>query len=183
MDTELHPLGLVQIAEEIERRRIRWYERIAPLCADAGSGDLCRELLASSRRQASRLTGLGVCLRTAAPPEETASDDPIASTGHVMAALAFFVAESPAPDLPAAVTREWILTDTVNRSRQAIVFYEGLKGFTHDQIAKEVMEEIVQRENDHLHLMLLQLESHKPVRGKDGHSLACVCPHGIAPAT
>jgi hypothetical protein len=173
----------VRIAEEIECRRIRRYERIAPLCADAGAGDLCRELLAWSRRQASRLTGLGVCLRTAPPPEETADGNPIASNGHVMAALAFFVAESSTHDLPAAVTREWMLTDSVNRSRQAIVFYEGLKGFTHDGIAKEVMEEIVQRENDHLHLMLLQLEPSRQVRSKDSHYFACVYPHGIAPAT
>jgi hypothetical protein len=176
MDTELDPWGIVQIAEEIEYRRIRWYERIIPSCADAASRNLCPELLAWSRRQVTWRTDLGARLRTGVPFDTTTyPGDSLASSARIMAALAFFVAETSAPELPAVVTCGWMLTDAVNRARQAIIFYEGLRGFTHDRIAKEVMDEIVQREKDHLREMLLQLEPYKQARCKGGPYLACVC--------
>ncbi len=175
MDTELNPRGIMQIAEEIEFRRMRLYQRIAPLCADAGACDLCRELLAWSRQQVSRLTGLATRVRAAAPQEETAPAEALATNGRVMAALAFFVAESATHDLPAAVTREWTLTDAVGRSRQAIVFYQGLKGFARDRLAIEVINEILHQENEHLRQMLIELETCKQARCRDGGHLACLC--------
>jgi rubrerythrin len=176
MDTELDPHGIMQIAEEIEYRRIRLYQRVAPLCADTGACDLCRELLAWSRQQVSHLTGLEARWRAGAPPQKTACGSAaLVSDARVMAALAFFVAESATHDLPAAVTREWMLTDAVGRSRQAIVFYQGLKAFARDRLAQEVMSEILQQEDDHLHRMLVELEPYRQARHRGGQYLACVC--------
>jgi hypothetical protein len=176
MDRELDALGTVQVAVEIEHRRLRLYERMAPRCADARSRDLCRELMAWSHEQVSRLTGTETHLRSAAVSEGTTyGGDTVVSNARLMTALALFVAESSTPDLPAAVTREWMLTDAVNRSRQAMVFYEGLKGFTHDLPAAGVMDEILQHENEHLHQMLIALEPYKQARCRGGSCLACVC--------
>jgi rubrerythrin len=176
MDTELDPLGIVQIAEEIEYRRIRWYERLASLCTGARARDLCRELAAWSRQQASGLASLGASFRAAAPPDVTTyHGDSIASNARLMAALAFFVAENSASEIPTAVTCEWMLTDAINRSRQAVVFYDGLKGFARDQAAKEVMDEIVQQESEHLHQMLRRLEPYQQARSQNGRYFACVC--------
>ncbi len=175
MDAELDPLGIVQIAEEIEYRRLRWYERVASRCVGAGACDLCRELTAWSQEQARRLTTLGAPLRAAAPPEAaTYPIDAIASNPRTMAALAFFVAESSAPGLPAVLTYEWMLTDAINRSRQAVVFYEGLRGFARDWVAREVMDEIAHQENEHLHQMLIQLEPGRRARAPTRPSRACV---------
>ncbi len=176
MDTELDPSGIVQIAEEIEHRRLRWYERVAPLCTGARACDLCRELAAWSRQQASRLTSLGAPLRGAAPPDAaTYRGDSLTSNARLMAALAFFVAESAATEVPTIVTWEWMLKDAINRSRQAVVFYDGLKGFARDQVAREVMDVIVQQESEHLHQMLRRLEPHQQARSQNGRYFACVC--------
>jgi hypothetical protein len=174
MDTDLDPLAIMQIAEEIEYRRMRWYQRIAPRCADAGSRELCRELAAWSRQQVNRLIGMGARLHAPVPEEGAGRHDFPPSNPRLLAALAFFVAESSAPDLPATVAREWMLTDAVHRSRQAIVFYEGLKGFARDRLAKEVMDELVQQENEHLHQVLIQLEPYRRTRGR-GSYLAYIC--------
>jgi len=176
MDIELDPLGVVQIAEEIEHRRLRRYERIVPSCAGAASGNLCRELRAWSDQQLGRLAGLRQRLGETAPrAAATDRGDSRASNARLLTALAFFVAKDSAPEVPTVVTCEWMLTDTATRSRQAVVFYEGLQGFTHSRGAREVMEEIVQRENDHLHQVLLQLEAYQEARRKGGPLLACVC--------
>jgi hypothetical protein len=175
MDTEIDPLALVQIATEIEYRRIRLYRHISRRCVDTATAGLCRGLMAWSRQQVGRLTGMGARLRAAMPPGGASyRGNSITSDARIMAALAFFVAETSAPRLPTAVTHEWMLGDAVNRSRQAIVFYEGLKGFAHDHFAREVMDEIMQQENGHLHSMLSQLKLYRQTRRRTGPYLACI---------
>jgi hypothetical protein len=48
------------------------------------------------------------------------------------------------------ITEARLLKSEIDRSRRALAFYRGLKGFTRDEIADEMIDEIMREESKYL---------------------------------
>ena len=142
-------LGLPEVlttAEEIENRRFHRYVRLAEQSEDSDLRCLCHRLTTWSRRRADALAHRRVCAgRSAqAPPRPPR-----------LAALAFFAANDTAPDRArVTMTKARLLRDEIDRSRCAVVFYQGLKEFTRDVTTHRVIDEIIGDECDCLGEMI-----------------------------
>ena len=142
-------LGLPEVlttAEEIENRRFHRYLRLAAQSEDSELRCLCHRLTTWSRRRADALAHRRVC---AGWSEEAAARP------RRLAALAFFAANDSVPDRArATMTKTRLLRDEIDRSRCAVVFYQGLKEFTRDETAHKVIDEIIGAECDCLGEMI-----------------------------
>ena len=52
-----------------------------------------------------------------------------------------------------------IFKDAINRAKEAIVFYNGLKGFARDPATEDTIDQIIKEEHRHIRLLTEQLEN------------------------
>ena len=160
METKFNVFEILQIAERIERNSAKFYLKTAEQFDDQELRDTCYKLanwkarhekiLAQRRKRFSEKTG------------EFGTFDPnnyILSNPHVMAGLAVFATE-PAL-LKGSFDRESkqeIFKDAIRRSKEAIIFYRGLKDFARDITCEDTIDKIIKEENRHIRLLSEQLE-------------------------
>lgn len=129
---------VLELAEEIETRRLHQYLRMMEWFEDSELRGLCRWLAGWSRERVNALARRRRCIRPA---------DPAAPHSQVLAGLAFFAAEdSLSNESRTTMTKARLLRSEIDRSRRAIVFYQGLKGFTRDETAEGTINEIIGEE-------------------------------------
>jgi len=167
MDAELNVLGVLEVAGRIETNRARLYRRHAELSDSPGPRNLCCQLAAWSRKRVRKLRHRRTCLHYVAPRADTAPNrDFVYSHPGVLAGLAFFASNEPTSNTTAIrTTTQGIPMSVIRMSEQAVVFYEGLKGFTQDPMARDVLKDLVQEEKHHLRQMTRQTAS-RPRTGR-----------------
>jgi rubrerythrin len=160
METKFNVFEVLQIAEKIEHNGARFYLETAEQLDDAELRDTCYKLatwkarhekiLAQRRKRFSEKTG------------EFGTYDPnnyVLSNPHVMAGLAVFATKkSSLKGPPGRENRQEIFKDAIRRSKEAIVFYRGLKDFTRDPSSEDVIEKIIKEELRHIRLLDEELE-------------------------
>ena len=161
METRFNVFEVLQIAEKIEHNGAKFYLKMAELFDNPESRNICYKLaswkarhekiLAQRRKRFSEKTG------------EFGTFDPnnyVLSNPHVMAGLAVFAAK---PDSVKGPVREEnikeIFKDAINRSREAVVFYNGLKGFARDPASEDTIDKIIKEENRHIRILGEQINS------------------------
>ena len=71
-----------------------------------------------------------------------------------MAGLAVFgIRSNPADELSGRESETEILKSAIEKEKDSIVFYSGLKDFTPAEIAKEKIDEIIQEELRHIRIL------------------------------
>lgn len=160
METKFNVFEVLQIAEKIEHNGARFYLETAEQLDDAELRDTCYKLatwkarhekvLAQRRKRFSEKTG------------EFGTYDPnnyVLSNPHVMAGLAVFATKKSSLKGPLGPgNRQEIFKDAIRRSKEAIVFYRGLKDFTRDPSSEDVIEKIIKEEMRHIRLLNEELE-------------------------
>ncbi len=160
METKFNVFEVLQIAEKIEHDGAKFYLKTADLFDDPERRDIFYKLagwkakhektLAERRKRFSEKTGQ---FGTFDP------DNYVLSNPHVMAGLAAFAGK---PDSGRRMTgregKNEIFKDTIRRSKQAIVFYQGLKDFARDLAGKDTIEQIIKEENRHIRTLIQGLE-------------------------
>jgi rubrerythrin len=160
METKFNIFEVLQIAERIEHNGAKFYIKTAEYLGDSELRNLCYELanwkarhekiLAQRRKRFSEKTGQ---FGTFDP------DNYVLSNPHVMAGLAVFATKPGSlTDTHGHVNRELVLKDAVRKSKEAIVFYNGLKEFTRDPASKDTIDTIIKEENRHIRLLIEKLE-------------------------
>jgi rubrerythrin len=160
METRFNVFEILQIAEKIEHNGAKFYLKTAEKLDNPEFRDLCYKLaswkakhekiLAQRRKRFSEKTG------------EFGTFDPnnyVLSNPRVMAGLAVFATKPGS--LKGPLSKEniaEILKDAINRSKEAIVFYNGLKGFARDPACEDTIDKIIKEENRHVRLLTEQLE-------------------------
>ena len=156
METKFNVFEIFQIAEKIEHDGAKFYLKAAELFDDAERRDIFYRLanwkakhekvLADRRKHFSEKTGQ---FGTFDP------DNYVLSNPHVMAGLAAFDTK---PKLRRQMTghegREEILKNAIGRSKQAIVFYQGLKDFSRDPASRDTIEQLVKEEKRHISTLI-----------------------------
>ena len=160
METKFNVFEILQIAEKIEHNGAKFYLKTAELFDDPEVRDTCYKLatwkakhekiLAQRRKRFSEKTG------------EFGTFDPdnyVLSNPHVMAGLAVFATKpgSLKGSLGREDTQE-IFKDAIRRSKEAIVFYRGLKDFARDPACEDTIDKIIKEESRHIRLLTEQLQ-------------------------
>ena len=160
METKFNVFEIFQIAEKIEHNGAKFYLKTAELFDDSERRDVFYRLanwrarhekaLAKKRKKFSDKTGQ---FGTFDP------DNYVLSNPHVMAGLAVFATEPRSERrMTGREDKKEIFKDAVRRSKQAIVFYSGLKDFTRDPDSRSTLEQIIEEENRHIRALVQMLE-------------------------
>lgn len=161
METRFNVFEILQIAEKVEHNGAKFYLKTAELFDDPEFRNICYKLanwkarhekiLAQRRKRFSEKTG------------EFGTFDPnnyVLSNPHVMAGLAVFATKSGSLKSPPGKENiKDIFKDAINRAKEAVVFYNGLKGFARDPATMDTIDQIIKEEHRHIRLLTEQLEN------------------------
>lgn len=160
METKFNVFEILQIAEKIEHNGAKFYLKTAELFDDPELRDTCYKLATWKARHEKILA-----LRRKRFSEKTGEfgtfdpDNYVLSNPHVMAGLAVFATKPGSLKRPLdRENRQEIFKDAIRRSKEAIVFYRGLKNFARDIASKDTIDKIIKEENRHIRLLTEQLE-------------------------
>ena len=159
-DARFNIFEVLQIAEEVERKGVKFYLKAAERCEEEERCNLYyelanwrarhRQLWARIRREYSEQTGdFGIF----------DPDDYVSSNPQVMAGLSCFGAEPSCCPRSAYESREQILRDAIQRSKHISIFYRGLKDFVRTPDCRLMIDNLIHEESRHVRLLTSALES------------------------
>jgi len=160
MDVELNGHEILQISEKIERNGARFYHRAAVICDDPETSRLFAKLaqwearhIEIFRQMKEELAEQNWELGRFAPDRLNGLD------AQAMAGLAVFgIRADPADELTGRETRDVILRMAIEKEKDSIVYYTGLKGFVPREADKDVIGDIIQEEMKHVRILIQSLE-------------------------
>lgn len=160
METKFNVFEIFQIAEKIEHDSAKNFLKMAQMFDDEERRDILYRLanwrakhekaLASRRKSFSANTGT---FGTFDP------NNYVLSNPHVMAGLAAFANKPEGRrQMTGKEGKKDIIQEAIRRSKQALVFYRGLKDFARDPASEDTVEQIIREESKHIHALTEALE-------------------------
>lgn len=159
-DVQFNVVEVLRIAEELEHKAAKFYLRAATRFSDqerrniyyalAGWRARHEQAWARIRREYSERTGeFGIF----------DPDNYVLSNPQVMASLTSFTTQARSHGTPTGhETAEQIVHDAMERARGAVVFYNGLKGFTQDPESRRMIDNMIGEEERHIHQLSRSFE-------------------------
>jgi rubrerythrin len=155
MTIEFSAFEVFEIAEKIERNGARFYRKAAELFDDSSIRSLFQELadweikhehiFASLRKQLSELSRE---LRTFKP------DDKLLPDAQAMAGLAVFgIKPDPSEEFSGRRSKCDIIKIAIEKEKDSIVYYTGLKEFVPDRAGKDKIDDIIKEEMHHVRIL------------------------------
>ncbi len=152
MDVEMAGREVLEIAEQIERNGVKFYRRAAGLCDDDRISTLFVQLAQWEAKHEGIFRRMRQCL-TAGHPEPGRAD------AHDLAGLAVFgIQPDPSRELTGEESRADVLRIAIEKEKDSIVYYTGLKDFVPQETDRQVVEEIIQEEMKHVRILTQSLE-------------------------
>jgi rubrerythrin len=152
LKTEFRVFDILQIAEAIERRRAKFYVKWATLFGAGERCDLCYKLANRSLRHVKRWAEKRK--RHSSETGEFGTFDPndyVRSNPFVMAGLTWCGrSEDRSRKLTGKESKDKILKDALQRSKELMIFFEGLKEFAYDPVAWSVIDRIIGSETHYI---------------------------------
>ena len=160
MDVELSALNALEIAEKIERNGATFYRRAAGLSSDPDMVLLFVQLAQWEMRHVKVFQEMKKrCLhqgRYDASPGHGAGD---LLDARVMAGLAVFgMQKDPSRDLTGCESRPDVLRMAIDKERDSIVFYSGLRAFVPQVGDQKAIEDVIAEEMKHVRILVQSLE-------------------------
>ncbi len=159
MDSEVPGYEILEIAEKIERNGVKFYRRAAGICSDDRTCSLLVEL---ARWETQHVEIFRKMKKRLVEKEWEFSTIPIASTGpsdsQLLAGLAVFgVQPDPENELTGHETRAEVLKIAIEKEKDSIVYYTGLKGFVPLESDRAVITRIILEEMKHVRILMQSL--------------------------
>jgi hypothetical protein len=152
---ELNLTDILEVVEEIQRRWLDSCLSLGERLKSRGSLETCARLAAYRRSRVRRVERALVQARSRPESGGLLVDRFPKSNVRAMASLAFFArGQQPGKREYRPATSKEILRHAAGRSRDAVVFYEGLKAFTQDRGAHIVLDRLAETERRHGSLAL-----------------------------
>ena len=160
MDLEMNGYEVLEIAERIERNGVKFYRRAAAICTDPGISTLFVELAQWESRHIKVFKDMKE--RSVEQKWEIGDIAPDRVGGldaRALAALAVFgIQPNPADELTGHETLTDVLRLAIEKEKDSIVYYTGLKDLISHEQDRTVIEEIIQEEMKHVRILAQSLE-------------------------
>jgi rubrerythrin len=168
MDIEFNAFEVFEIAERIERNGARFYRRAAELFDDAATNKMFLELanweakhidvFANMRKQLSELSRE---LRTFKPENKILPD------AQAMAGLAVFgIKPDPSDELSGKESKVDVLKKAIEKEKDSIVYYTGLKEFVAARAGKDKIDDIIKEEMHHISILSQSLQQREQLEAR-----------------
>ncbi len=158
MDIELTAFDALEIAERIERNGARFYRHAAGLCGDHRTQSLFAQL-AQWETQHLEIFGQLKQRYAARRPADVAHAHGDKTKATQMAGLAVFgMQPDPADELSGRETREDVLRLALEKEKDSVVFYSGLKSFLTDPHDSDALDAIIAEELKHVRILTESLQ-------------------------
>ncbi len=159
MNPEFNAHKILEIAEQIERNGVRFYRNAARLFEDRQIRNMFNNLATWEAKHQE----VFAAMREKLPPQghqaETAGPDDPAADPTAMAGLAVFgIQPEAAEKLTGKETRGQVLKMALEREKDSIVFYTGLKDFVPARRDRDKIAEIVTEEMRHIRILSESLD-------------------------
>ena len=157
MDVELSASEALSIAEKIERNGARFYRRAAGRVDDAELSTLLVNLAQWESRHVEAFRAMRERLSDRGRDAELTGLE--RANPGMMASLAPFSLQSdPADELGARPRRADVLRLAIDKERDSVIYYLGLKDFVKADEDKKVIDEIIAEEKKHVRILMQSLE-------------------------
>ncbi len=160
MDAELTGYEVLEVGERIERNGAKFYRRAAAICDDADISGLFVQLAQWEVRHIQVFKEMKEQLAEQKwelgdfAPDRVGEPD-----AQALAGLAVFgIQPDPAEQLTGQESRAEVLRIAIEKEKDSIVYYTGLKDFVPRQRDRETIEEIIQEEMKHVRILVQSLE-------------------------
>jgi len=168
MAVELNAFDVFEIAEKIERNGAKFYLKAAELFDDFNICSLFQELagwelrheqvFAKMRKQLSELSRE---LRTFKPEDKLLPDV------QAMASLAVFgIKLDPSEEFSGKQSKSDIIKIAIEKEKDSIVYYTGLKDFVPDRAGKDKIDDIIKEEMHHVRILNQSLKQRQHLENK-----------------
>jgi len=151
MTVTFNAFEVFEIAEQIERNGINFYIRAAELFDDPNTSEMFLRLAEWERDHERLFVRMKQKLSEQDRQEITLEPDDLLPDPRVMAGLAVFgIRSKPAEELRGRQNRTDVLRRAVEKEKDSIVFYHGLKEFVPAKADKEKIDDIIKEEMKHI---------------------------------
>ena len=160
MDVELNAFEVLEIVERIERNGVKFYRTAAELVGDSRTGNKFLELANWEAKHIEVFKDMKERLSQQKWELGTYKPSRMELPGaQVMAGLAVFAIQpDPSRELTGKESREDIFRLAIQKEKDSIVYYSGLKDFVPAHKDKEVIEGIITEEMRHVRILSQSLE-------------------------
>lgn len=151
MAASLNSIAVFEIAERIERNGAAFYRRAAEMFAAPGVSKVLLELAAWENKHEQTFARMRAQLAKQPAEPDTNAKKQTLPESQVLAGLAVFgIRSEPADNLYGNESETDILRMAVQKEKDSIVFYHGLKDFVQDKAGKNQIERIIKEEMRHV---------------------------------
>ena len=151
MTVTFNAFEVFKIAEQIERNGTDFYIRAAELFDDPNTRDLFLRLAEWEREHERTFAQMKQQLSEQNRQASTSEADDLLPDPRVMAGLAVFGMRSdPAEELHGRQEKTDIIRRAVEKEKDSIVFYHGLKEFVPARADKDKIDDIIKEEMKHI---------------------------------
>lgn len=151
MTVTFNALEVFEIAEQIERNGTNFYIRAAELFDDPNTRDLFLRLAEWEREHERTFAQMKQQLSEKDQQASTSKPEDFLPDPRVMAGLAVFgIRSNPTNELHGRQNRTDVLRRAVEKEKDSIVFYHGLKEFVPAEADKEKIDDIIKEEMKHI---------------------------------
>lgn len=165
MDIEFNAFEVFEIAQKIERNGARFYRKAAGLFKDQQLKNMFSELanwetkhievFANMKKQ---LFEQSRELRSFKPDKNMLID------AQAMAGLAVFgIRPEPSDELTGKETLKNVLKRAIEKEKDSIVYYTGLKNFVPGRAGKHKIDDIIEEEMRHIRILIQSLEQREKI--------------------
>jgi rubrerythrin len=157
---DLNAYEVLAIAVQVERNGIEFYRKAAGLFHESPAGELFNQLLQWEEAHADSFSKM--MDESASRSWQRGTYSPhrvIIPESKILAGLAVFgIQPDPREHFTGKETREEVLRVAINKEKDAVVFYTGLKGFVSDPDDQATLDEVIREEMHHVRVLSQALE-------------------------
>ena len=158
MDEALSVDEVLEVAEQIERNGAKFYRCAAALCEDPNISALFVQMGQWEARHVQVFKEMRTCLSKRKWDIGDLGTDR-APSARALAGLAIFSRSAgPGEGLTGRETRAEVFRKAIEKEKESIVYYAGLKDFVPTQRERQTVEDIIQEEMKHVRILMQSLE-------------------------
>jgi len=160
MDVEMKGYEVLEIAEQIEQNGVKFYRRAAALCDDPRAGALFVELAHWETRHVEIFKEMRERWADAHWQIGDLLPKPMGhSDAQLLAGMAVFgIQPNPAEQLHSHESRADVLKLAIEKEKESVVYYSGLRSFVPHEADRKVIDDIIQEEMKHVRILTQALE-------------------------